>query len=152
MKFQSASVEHLPIIQFDHAPILIRTEAAQARIREEHFKFQAAWLTNKDVFEVVERNWNKEGVFVENIKKVSQALTRWNKEVFGSIGRKKKRVVARLDGIHKLFNISTYLGLFKLEKKLQRELEDILYQEELIWFQKSRDEWIVFRIIVISFL
>ena len=32
--------------------------------------------------------------------------------------------------------------LSKLEKKLQQELETILNQEELLWFQKSRDEWI----------
>ena len=35
-----------------------------------------------------------------------------------------------------------FLGSNQLEKKLQQELESILNQEELLWFQKSREEWI----------
>lgn len=31
-------------------------------------------------------------------------------------------------------------GLIKLEGKLRRELDDVLHQEEMIWFQKSRLE------------
>lgn len=32
--------------------------------------------------------------------------------------------------------------LLKLEEKLRRDLEEVLCQEELLWFQKSRGEWI----------
>ena len=30
----------------------------------------------------------------------------------------------------------------KLERKLQKDLETMLSQEELIWYQRSREEWI----------
>ena len=30
----------------------------------------------------------------------------------------------------------------KLDRKLRKELEDTLNQEELVWFQRSREEWI----------
>lgn len=33
-------------------------------------------------------------------------------------------------------------GLIKLESKLRKELEDVLYQEELLWYQKAKAEWI----------
>ena len=32
--------------------------------------------------------------------------------------------------------------MLKLEKKIQQELDIVLNQEELLWFQKSREEWI----------
>ena len=35
--------------------------------------------------------------------------------------------------------------LCKLEKKFQQELETILKQEKLLWFQKLREEWIHLR-------
>lgn len=37
---------------------------------------------------------------------------------------------------------NAHAGLIKLRKKLQHELEAILYQEEVWWFQKSREDWI----------
>lgn len=30
----------------------------------------------------------------------------------------------------------------KLERKISKELEAVLYQEEIFWFQKEREEWI----------
>ncbi|XP_058777141.1 uncharacterized protein LOC131651499 [Vicia villosa] len=36
-----------------------------------------------------------------------------------------------------------YRGLIRLEKKLQEELKNILRQEELMWFQRSRTMWLV---------
>ena len=32
--------------------------------------------------------------------------------------------------------------MIKLEGKIQQELDNVLNQEELIWFQRSREEWI----------
>ena len=38
---------------------------------------------------------------------------------------------------------SPNLGLIRLDKKLKDELNLVLKQEEIFWFQKSREEWIV---------
>ena len=35
------------------------------------------------------------------------------------------------------------LGLLRLDKKLKADLDLVLKQEEIFWFQKSREEWIV---------
>lgn len=48
-----------------------------------------------------------------------------------------------LQGIQKHMFSGRKPGLVKLEKKLQNELDEILGQEEMIWFQKSREEWII---------
>lgn len=67
----------------------------------------------------------------------------WNKSGFGNIFYKKKRVMARLESIQRKLAHVNSTGLIKLDRKLRQELEDTLYQEELLWFQQSREEWIV---------
>ena len=69
-------------------------------------------------------------------------LMQWNKEEFGHIEKRKKRLWARLEGIQKVLATPGKRHLLKLEKKLQTELESTLNQEEIMWFQRSREEWI----------
>lgn len=48
----------------------------------------------------------------------------------------------RLQGIDKVRNNRVSSGLFKLEKKLWAEYYQLQAQEELIWFQKARCNWL----------
>jgi hypothetical protein len=41
--------------------------------------------------------------------------------------------------------------LVLLEKQLQEELDQILFQEEVLWYQKSREKWIKFGDKILSF-
>lgn len=106
------------------------------------FMFQAAWLTHKDVSKVVQSISRNDSQFTDNIPTVSAALAQWNTCTFGNIHRKKKMILARLGGVQSRLASPCHGGLVKLEKKLMDEYQDILYQEELLWFQRSREEWI----------
>lgn len=46
-------------------------------------------------------------------------------------------------GIQKHIANNPTHSLLKFEKKLEKELDKVLYQEEVLWFQKSREEWII---------
>lgn len=50
--------------------------------------------------------------------------------------------MARLAGIQKKTLLEKHTGLLNLEKRLQKELDEVLHQEELHWYQKSGEEWI----------
>lgn len=50
--------------------------------------------------------------------------------------------MARIGGIQRHLASSPNHGLIKLEGKLRKELDEYLYQEELLWYQKSQAEWI----------
>lgn len=73
---------------------------------------------------------------------MTEALTIWNREVFWNIFHHKKTVLARLGGVQTRLSLAHHGGLAKLEKKLMEEYQEILYQEEILWFQRSREEWI----------
>ncbi|XP_019199146.1 PREDICTED: uncharacterized protein LOC109192895 [Ipomoea nil] len=92
IRFPEATVEHLPRIASDHAPLL------------------AAWLAHDDLSKTVQRLWCADQNLLANVQQVAAGLSTWNREVFGN--------------------------------KLRLELEEILYQEELLWFQQSREDWI----------
>ncbi|XP_031105341.1 uncharacterized protein LOC116010192 [Ipomoea triloba] len=142
-QFPEATVTHLPRISSDHTPLLIRLSDAAFTLRRPEFKFQAAWLTSRQFPEVVHRTWNNNRTLYENIPVLTTELSKWNREVFRDINRRKKIVLARLGGVQTRLSNQRHGGLAKLEKKLTEEYQEILYQEELMWFQRSREDWIV---------
>lgn len=67
----------------------------------------------------------------------------WNRLVFGNIKLRKKRVSARLGGIQKQLLGHESVILEQLEGELILEYNDVIEQEELFWWQKSREEqWV----------
>lgn len=66
----------------------------------------------------------------------------WNIDTFGHIKKRKDRILARINGIQKVLPHKFNLFLINLEKELQNELNEVLIQEEIFWFQKSRRQWL----------
>ncbi|XP_061359451.1 uncharacterized protein LOC133303550 [Gastrolobium bilobum] len=62
----------------------------------------------------------------------------WNKDVFGNIHHKKNRLIGRLEGIQTAISEQNKSHLEKIEGKIKGELEQVLEQEELLWFEKRR--------------
>ncbi|XP_019158270.1 PREDICTED: uncharacterized protein LOC109154983 [Ipomoea nil] len=144
VRFPYAEVEHLPRVASDHAPLLLRLHGSRRGNPTNlfHFHFQAAWLTHQDLTKVVQRMRNTDRDLADNVQRVAHGLSDWNKEVFGNIFKEKKVLLSRLGGIQRILANKYHRGLYKLEQKLQVELEETLYQEELLWFQRSREDWI----------
>ncbi|XP_019178889.1 PREDICTED: uncharacterized protein LOC109174052 [Ipomoea nil] len=69
-------------------------------------------------------------------------LKKWNRTVFGNIHSRKRKLERRLEGIQKSLDGMQHRGLIKLERKIRQEFEDVLHQEEILWFQQAREEWI----------
>ncbi|XP_019170452.1 PREDICTED: uncharacterized protein LOC109166023 [Ipomoea nil] len=113
-RFPEAEVRHLPRIASDHTPLLIQTEAKGGSSTDFRFRFQAAWMTNDSLSEVVNRAWHPNEDIVQNIQQVQAGLTEWNKNVFGSIEAKKRILLARIGGIQKINSNARHKGLVTL--------------------------------------
>lgn len=142
-RFPDANVTHLPRVCSDHTPLLIRLKNAHSQRPPTTFKFQAAWLTSGELPGLVHDTWKTEESVQYNLPRMAAELSKWNRESFGNIIHRKNVVLSRLGGIQKKLSRVYCRGLAKLEKKLLAEYQDILYQEELMWFQRSREDWIV---------
>ncbi|XP_019163602.1 PREDICTED: uncharacterized protein LOC109159944 [Ipomoea nil] len=56
--------------------------------------------------------------------------------------QRKKHLLGRLKGVQRSLSRGPRLDLLRLNRRLRKELDETLYQEELSWFQRSREEWI----------
>lgn len=83
------------------------------------FKFQAAWLLHRDFTRWMESEWTDEGVLTASLKGFSGKLVAWNKDVFGSIFRRKIRAKSRMSGVMKAMDEMPSVSLFKLERRLK---------------------------------
>nr|KYP37749.1 hypothetical protein KK1_041039 [Cajanus cajan] len=143
--FPEAYAEALCRVYFDHCPILVRSGGIKDNHRVRPFRFQAAWTSHKDYNQVVRKAWEKSSPnLCLSLKQVEKDSLKFNKEVFGNIFKRKSRVIARLNGVHKALEEHESSDLNQLEKVLQDEYNNILLQEEYIWFQKSREQWVRF--------
>ncbi|KAH7838491.1 hypothetical protein Vadar_027204 [Vaccinium darrowii] len=141
--FPEGTITTLPRTYSDHNPLLLHLHGNISFIpTNKPFRFEAAWIVDPSFEAIVSNNWNGNNL-TDKIVNFSQAANKWNKEVFGNIFRKKRWTLARIHGIQKAQGNVFSHNLFNLEKELISEYNKILAQEELLWFQKSRSQWIV---------
>lgn len=91
---------------------------------------------------MVDNNWNDSDSFGSNLQHYINNILKWNKEVFGNIFANKKIMKARIKGIQIAQEKQFSHNLDTLERSLKKDLESVLKQEELLWLQKSRVQWI----------
>ncbi|KAA3481886.1 reverse transcriptase [Gossypium australe] len=143
-KWAECLIQHLPRLNSDHAPLLIRLNGNPPPARAlRPFRFQAAWLQHPEFHTLVQDNWRTNGPITETLENMSIHCLQWNKSVFGNIFARKRRLEARIEGIQNTLKNHFVPGLWKLEKHLKEQLDITLQQEETLWFQKSREKWIV---------
>lgn len=139
--FPKVTVKHLPFIKSDHALILVRLDNKQEE-KVRSFKFQAAWMTHPEFNDKIKEIWKDSESAYNNVKRIASVLKEWNSRCFGNIHKRNNRILARLNGIQRALSTNYNNGLIKLDRKLRKELDEVLYQEELLWYQQSRENWI----------
>ncbi|KAK2356470.1 hypothetical protein QL285_093800 [Trifolium repens] len=142
IKFHEGVAKVLPRVQSDHHPIIVLLEGETATNRNRPFRFEAAWTSHDDFDNFMNSKWEKDKDTVQSLHDLTTHLKKWNKETFGDIFKRKKEILGRLQGIQNSSNYGYSTFLENLEKELQDQLVVTLYQEECLWFQKSRSQWI----------
>ncbi|XP_039039734.1 uncharacterized protein LOC120177785 [Hibiscus syriacus] len=104
-QFQESLVLHLERMGFDHRPLILQTRISESSRRNGPFRFLAAWNDHPLFKEFLANNWDKAKHVLSNVEDFKTNVQVWNREIFGHIGRKKRRLVARLKGIEKSSSI-----------------------------------------------
>ncbi|KAL4632625.1 hypothetical protein ACB092_04G064900 [Castanea dentata] len=141
--FPEAKVTYLTRCHSDHYPVLLETAPHYQLQLPRPFRFQNCWLSEPSFLVVVLSAWNQ----AHSLKKATNnfviEVKRWNKDHFGNVFSKKRRIMAQLNGIQKAISSRPSSNLLEIEKQLQRELEIILDQERDIWALKSKVKWMI---------
>ena len=138
--FPEAYVENLLRSYSDHRPILLRGQGSIPP-----FRFQACWLTDDDYPTIVNNAWkNGEPYIAASLNRVRDDSLTFNKEVFGNIFKRKKDIEKQLQHVQKMIERVDSIHLNMEEDNLQKIYQEVLKQEELLWYQKSIEKWVKF--------
>lgn len=138
--FPHALVELLPPHNSYHKPFLSCFKSQSYQIKS--FIFQATQNSHPNYGPLVKQTWNNVlGNAIVKLGKITEESNYFNKETFGNIFRHKCHLEARLRGVHRVLDTQYYSDMAFLERSLQRQLDSVLAQEEMI-FQKSRKNWV----------
>jgi hypothetical protein len=128
----------------DHNPLLISCHKLSST-KNKIFHIQAAWMSHPDYENLVDRTWlNSNGNVVWKLDEVKKQSIIFNRDTFGNIFKRKRQLEARIKGVHIKLDVCPRSDLINLEMDLQRQYSIVLEEEELLWYQKSRENWIKF--------
>lgn len=86
--------------------------------------------------------WRASSSWKDNVDRFTSSITTWNRDIFGNIFQRKKRLLARLEGVNRALLNHDSLRLLTVRDNLWNEYSDTLHQEEAYWYQQSRSKWI----------
>ncbi|XP_068309652.1 uncharacterized protein [Pyrus communis] len=101
------------------------------------------WLRHENFKEFVAGYWSNGGCSVaDKTCALVKPLKKWDIQVFGHLKQRKRRLLARIDGIQKVLRRGPNKFLSKLEDELISEYNEVLNEEAIFWHQKSRLMWL----------
>ncbi|XP_061345139.1 uncharacterized protein LOC133290994 [Gastrolobium bilobum] len=142
LNFDEATVRVMPRILSDHSPLLLTMKSNMQGWSERPFRFMAAWMEHPDFERLMEDKWHSDMEINGMLSNFIPQLKRWNRDVYGNINNRKRNLVNRIVEVQRHRENGEDPGLQQLEDLLQNDLNITLEQEELMWFQKSRHDWI----------
>eukprot|EP00253_Pinus_taeda_P018446 PITA_18446 len=140
----------LPTGGSDHWPISL-TVAVQSTPRNKPFRFEKLWLDHPNFLELVEKWWSEplegNGSKMFNLQKklriIKEKIKEWNRTVFGDIFKEKTRIEEKLEQIHKDWASGHSNEEYaEQERSLTHQWHNRCKQEETLWKQKSRIQWL----------
>eukprot|EP00253_Pinus_taeda_P013455 PITA_13455 len=146
----TAESDILPSGGSDHWPISLIVEVLGTP-RNKPFRFEKFWLDHPNFLEMVKKWWSEplevNGSKMFNLQKklktTKQKIKDWNKTVFGNIFQEKVILENKLEHIHRegaAGNLSA--EAMEQEKTLSQQWHKRCSQEETLWRQKSRIQWL----------
>lgn len=142
--FPHVVVTHLPRIKSYHNPTFFSSKPSNHSFRPRPFRCERMWINQPDFIKLVNLFWheNQHRPLAESLELFKEQALLWNKNDFGNLFQRKKRIFARLDGINRAFFNGPNLFLESLQSSLSIELQHVLALEEEFWASKSHVEWL----------
>uniref|UniRef100_A0A2N9FQS3 Reverse transcriptase domain-containing protein n=1 Tax=Fagus sylvatica TaxID=28930 RepID=A0A2N9FQS3_FAGSY len=144
LAFPKAAVTHLGAINSDHAPLLIDTNPIDEYCPRP-FRFEAMWTKDHQCGNVIKEAWSTRFVgshplvfYCKQAKTIS-ALKKWNRDSFGHCQTRIKEILNQIE--EEQLKERTECNA-RLEARLQRDLNEWLRRNEVMWKQKSREMWL----------
>ena len=131
----------------DHAALLLHT-GIKSTINRKPFKFELCWLSREELPNIVNKVWSstvRRGSSLDwwqdFMRKLRRTLKGWNLNVEGRYRRDRDEIANKLDFLDKKSELSGVSEAdYVLRNKLQNDLNKILREEEIKWYQRSKEK------------
>lgn len=147
--FPMASLKHLTAVKSDHCPILLSTEREEqctsTFARGRPFRYEVMWETNKNLVPLISHVW-KDDAHCSSLQELNRKLTRltnalrqWSATCFGAVRRELINMRKKLESLRAS---PQRTGPSEEEKKIEENIVLLNLQEEIMWKQRSRIQWL----------
>ncbi|KAA3482036.1 RNA-directed DNA polymerase (Reverse transcriptase) [Gossypium australe] len=140
--FPQSIVHDLTRIKSDHRPLLLITKPDIINFEGRPFRFLAGWTLHNNFSNLVKGKWEFKGNMTDSLNKFIASVKDWNRDVYGFLGNRKRKLMRALNNIQKTLEISTSNHLIRKEREMRDELENVLDHKDLLWRQKARCDWL----------
>jgi hypothetical protein len=134
----------------DHWPIQLWLEVPATPGRKP-FRFEQFWLSHPDFHKNIHEWWREAEVphgskmyrFQQRLKNLKKQLRLWNRKTFGNIFDSQKQLTDQMSTIQRQIQEHGLTEDLKTqEADINQQLEARKAQEETLWKQKSRIQWL----------
>jgi hypothetical protein len=134
----------------DHWPIQLWMEVS-ASPGKKPFRFEQFWLNHPDFQAKIQDWWRQAEVthgskmfrFQQKLKNLKQLIKTWNKQTFGNIFDSQRQLSEQMKTIQTQIRLQGLTDELKSQEAITaQQLEARKAQEEILWKQKSRIQWL----------
>ncbi|XP_075663243.1 uncharacterized protein LOC142632789 [Castanea sativa] len=133
--YPEASVRHLERSHSDHCPIVLSLHHDQGTPFPKPFRFQPMWLSHSSFPDLVREAWTGPSNLPSAITSFTTRAKSWNRETFGNIFHRKRRICARLKGVRSALGSNPNNFLINAEKSLLEELSCCFLGSSLLVYE-----------------
>jgi hypothetical protein len=143
--FPNLRICHLTSPRSDHCPLLLSPDSCvDGRPTRPIRRYEIMWEREPSLAATVQDAWSRRlpildlGDINEAMKSMMNDLYSWKADAIGSVPRKLKEKRKELEELSLLSDLDST----EQRNQIAKEMDELLYREEIIWLQRSRIAWL----------
>ena len=140
----AAQLINLSVFHSDHGAMILSTRTKSTFFKRP-YRFEAMWITHPGCEETINSSWSSEVSgspsfrLIQKLQIIRSELKKWNKATFENLMHMRRILEHNLTLAQQNLDYNNCV----IKKEMREELELLAEQEQIMWMQKSRVNWLI---------